>query len=100
MTLELSCMCQNITWSLPHSLWSKGPLSLAANRSEATNAGGDRKTWRFGAIPLADSSSYIYIYICQWGMFDYHVGLLESMDGWLNRQPSIQPIMLYTYNYI
>ena len=26
------------------------------NRSEATDAGGDRKTWRFCAIPLADSS--------------------------------------------
>ena len=36
-------------------------LEPCCNRSEATDAGGDRKTWRFCAIPLADSS-YIYIY--------------------------------------
>ena len=34
-------------------------LEPCCNRSEATDAGGDRKTWRFCAIPLADSS-YIY----------------------------------------
>ena len=31
-------------------------LEPCCNRSEATDAGGDRKTWRFCAIPLADSS--------------------------------------------
>ena len=80
-------MCQNITWSLPHSLWSKGPLSLAANRSEATNAGGDRKTWRFCAIPLADSSSYIYM-----SMGDVRLSRrIAGEYGWVAQPPTKHP---------
>ena len=52
MTLELSYMCQNITWSLPHSLWSKGPLSLAAIAARLLTQVEIGKRGAFARFPL------------------------------------------------